>query len=324
MIQHTIDVLDEYMILHGHTRTGEFNLDNKITKCIVELNEYEIPKIYKGGNKVIAKHSLKKHASTFFNDFYNLHKIGYLPDNKLKNILNDRRIRDIQDITDVYNSSVKFIHPFKLPIKYNLDSINGGTLVTQSVLTEERKYHKELLASINMYFTNIELPKRVTEVTTASYIHEITHSQLESYKGIIEEYYNAEVISIFNELLYAYYYSDKKVFDELLVNRLNSIFLCFNAIYEYIEAPFINNIRNAKEYGEFDFHGDVKYLISTLKALKMMIICTSDDNIKKYHVINQVNRVFNGDFTVEELLDKIEVNTENSLDPNGIKKLIRN
>ena len=319
----TIDDLDDYMLLHGHKRTGDFILNDKLINCIVDINNLDIPEINNNKIKSLSKFLLKKHAYTFFNDYYNIHEIGYLSDNKLKALLNNKEISTTSDISDIYNKSAKMINPFKLPINYKLDGINGGTLVTQSVLTEDETLHKELLNKLNLYFTNIELPKRTTEVSTSSYIHEITHSQLESHKGIIEDFNNFEVLSIFNELLYAYNYCEPIIFKKLLTNRLNSLFLSFNSIYEYKEANFIKSVIGGIEYGDFDYHTDIKYLISTLKALKLFIKCTGDDRVTKYHIINLINKVFNGDMTVEELLDKIEINQDNILESNYINKLLK-
>jgi len=319
----TIDDLDDYMLLHGHKRTGDFKLNDKLINCIVDINNLDIPEINNNIIKSLSKFLLKKHAYTFFNDYYNIHEIGYLSDNKLKALLNNKEISTTSDISDIYNKSAKMIDPFKLPINYKLDSINGGTLVTQSILTEDETLHKELLNKLNLYFTNIELPKRTTEVSTSSYIHEITHSQLESHKGIIEDFNNVEVLSIFNELLYAYNYCEPIIFKKLLTNRLNSLFLSFNSIYEYKEANFIKSVIGGIEYGEFDYHTDIKYLISTLKALKLFIKCTGDDRVTKYHIINLINKVFNGDMTVEELLDKVEINQDNILESNYINKLLK-
>ena len=319
----TIDDLDDYMLLHGHKRTGDFILNDKLINCIVDINNLDIPEINNNKIKSLSKFLLKKHAYTFFNDYYNIHEIGYLSDNKLKALLNNKEISTTSDISDIYNKSAKMINPFKLPINYKLDGINGGTLVTQSVLTEDETLHKELLNKLNLYFTNIELPKRTTEVSTSSYIHEITHSQLESHKGIIEDFNNVEVLSIFNELLYAYNYCEPIIFKKLLTNILNSLFLSFNSIYEYKEANFIKSVIGGIEYGDFDYHTDIKYLISTLKALKLFIKCTGDDRVTKYHIINLINKVFNGDMTVEELLDKIEINQDNILESNYINKLLK-
>ena len=314
--------LNDYMLLHGHSRAGEFNFNDELIEAIKAINELDIPELNGVEIKYITRHKLKKQAYMFFNDFYNLHKIGYLSDKKLKSILSDKRIQQIEDITNIYNSSATFINPLKLPINYVLDNYNGGTLVTQAVLTEDHELHKQLLPNMNVYFTSIKLPTRPTDVVTSSYIHEITHSQLESYKGIIEEFNNAEVLSIFNELLYAYNYCDKKIFDVLLVNRLNSLFMCFNSIYKFKTTKSRDNILEDEEYSDFNYQTDIKYMISTLKALKMFSLCC-EDHITKYHIINLVNKVFNGEFTVEELLDKLNINQENIIETDHIKKIIK-
>lgn len=88
----TIDDLDDYMLLHGHKRTGDFILNDKLINCIVDINNLDIPEINNNKIKSLSKFLLKKHAYTFFNDYYNIHEIGYLSDNKLKALLNNKEI----------------------------------------------------------------------------------------------------------------------------------------------------------------------------------------------------------------------------------------
>lgn len=319
-MKYTIEDLNDYMLFHGQKRIGDFELTNSFTKLIVDINSLDIPEVTPS-SKLINKFILKKHAYSFFNDYYNLHKIGYLPDNKLKKIMSARKVSNINEITDIYNKSAVEINPLKLPIYANLNNPFEGRLVVQDLLCDEDK-EKDILSNINVFFTGIRIPKRITELTTASYIHEVTHSQLESYKGIIEDYNNIEVLSIFNELFYAYTNCDKKVFKELLVNRLNNLLLSFASIYDYKEADFITTIKDGREYGEFDYHSDLKYLLSTLKALKMFVLCI-EDNVQKYHIIKIINKVFNGEYTVEDLLNELKINNNEPIKASEVKALLK-
>ena len=46
----------------------------------------------------------------------------------------------------------------------------------------------------------------------------------------------------------------------------------------------------------------------------------TDDMVLKYHTINLINKVFNGNLSVEELLDKVEIDNENILNPDNITR----
>ena len=74
----------------------------------------------------------------------------------------------------------------------NEDIFSGS--VTE-VLTNNPKHH--------IIFREINLSSTTSEHTSASYIHEITHTQLDRLKGTIKEYYNSEVLSLFNEFFHA-------------------------------------------------------------------------------------------------------------------------
>ena len=181
---------------------------------------------------------------------------------------------------------------------------------------------KELLSKLEMYFTHICLPIRKTEIATANYVHEITHTQLESHKGIIEEYYNSEVLSIFNELFYLYSIGDKKAYTQLLVKRINDILDYFLRMYEFKKYTFMQSVNEDHTYNEYDYHSDLRYTLSTLKAIKLLPSVMTDDMVLKYHTINLINKVFSGNMSVEELLDKVGIDNENILDTENIKRVL--
>ena len=320
MVVRTMEDLNDYMLLHGHKSLGEFELTDELTNSVVEINKINVP--FDNGTqfKYISKLRMKHNAKEFFNDYYKLHNVGYLPDRQLIKLVNSRRIASIEDIIDAYNRAAKMISPFKLPIKYNINNVNGGVLITQALVTEDHEYFEQLLPNLNLYFTGINLSKSITDITTASYIHEITHSQVESNKTVVDEFHNAEVLSIFNELFYAYKY-DITLFNFLLLNRLNGLFMSFDSIYALKTSKSRKNIIQGKEYSDFDYHTDVKYLTSTLKALKLLADYIDKGNSS--FITHQIDRVFEGQRTVEDCLSDLNITLDNSLNPDNVKKLIR-
>lgn len=318
----TIDDINEYNLFHGHKRIGDFEFTDSFIEKIKAINELKLPEIKVDDNKPLMKHILKKHAYAFFNDYYKLHDIGYLPDNKAIKIKSDKEIETCDDIAEIYNKSASYIDPFKLPTIFDKKDIYDGVLNPQIINTcvNDNRLFRELLPKLDVYFTHINLPMRKTEITTANYVHEITHTQLESQKGIIEEYYNSEVLSIFNELFYLYSIGDKKAYTQLLVKRINDIFDSFTNMYEFERHNFIKSVNKDHTYNEFDYHSDLKYTLSTLKAIRLLPSVMTDDMVLKYHTINLINKVFNGNLSVEELLDKVEIDNENILNPDNITR----
>lgn len=321
MVVRTMEDLNDYMLLHGHKTLGDFELSDELTSAVCEINEIEVPLQNGTRFNYISEFKMRKNAKEFFNDYYKLHNVGYLPDKKLYKLVKSKKIASIEDIIEEYNNAAKMVSPFKLPINYNINNVNGGTLITQALVTEDHEYFEQLLPYLNLYFTGINLSKSVTDITTSSYIHEITHSQIESHKTAVDEFHNAEVLSIFNELFYAYKH-DITLFDFLLMNRLNGIFMSFNSIYTFKTSKSGKNIIEGRDYTEFDYHTDIKYLTSTLKALKLLS-CYIDKKPNTSFITHQISRVFEGQRTVEDCLSDLNVTLENSMNPDNIKKLIR-
>ena len=54
---------------------------------------------------------------------------------------------------------------------------------------------------MNPIFNSVELSIYKTKFSYLTYIHELVHSQVDSVKYNIENYYNSEIASIFMELL---------------------------------------------------------------------------------------------------------------------------
>lgn len=136
--------------------------------------------------------------------------------------------------------------------------------------------------------------------TSSSYVHEITHTQVDSLKGSLEEYYNVEVLSIFNELFHASIL-DK---DEKIL-RLNDS----RRIYEMsITAQELRkNFDGKNNMDRNELLDCCKYLISDLKAYDLFITFYNANNSVKNDILDDVQSVFDGIITVEELLAKYDV-----------------
>ena len=198
---------------------------------------------------------------------------------------------------------VKPTNPLKLPINLisSTDVFSGS--VTE-VITNT-KHH--------IVFREINLSKSVSEQTSASYIHEITHTQLDRLKGTIKEYYNLEILSIFNELFHA------SILDsEERVLRLNDS----RRIYEMsIVAQELVDYHNGLSPMDRDEQLDnCKYLVSGLKAYNLFITFYYGSDELKNDILDDIQSVFNGYLTVEELLEKYNITFENSQEP---KRLIK-
>ena len=76
-------------------------------------------------------------------------------------------------------------------------------------------------------------------------------------------------------------------------------------------------------FNEVDYYVCSKYLISILKAFKLLSIYLENKNNVSNYIIHQTNRVFEGHRSVEQYLNDLGISYENSLDGNILKKLLR-
>lgn len=272
---------DEEIIARGYSPYPQIikpslelvNLANILSKLPISITNYPVHQM-----------SLKDatyDTQAFLNEYYNLHKIPYIK------------------IRKNGKYSIKNIHPYYLPL-YGIkdESIFSGSVIEEII----RK------TSTHICFGGINLCQTVTEQTSSSYTHELTHTQLDHQLGIIKEYYNSEVLSIFNELFHASLLDQ----DERIL-RLNDS----RRIYEIktiIDSLCTNN--NSRE----DSLIDSLYLVSNLKCYNLFVTFYYGSSSIKKEIIRDIQSIFDGYMTVEELLTKYDITFESSLNE---KRLIK-
>ena len=256
--------------------------DDSLLALLQELQELPI------ANKEYTVHQMKIEdalydAQTFLRYYYKLRKVPYLHMSKVLGF-NFHLIREV--------------NPLKLPITLvPTDDIFSGSVT--EILTKEssRKPH--------IIFRGINLSKTITEQTSASYIHEITHTQVDRLKGAIKEYYNLEVLSIFNELFHASVL-DK---DEFLLRlndsrRIHEMSVIAQELKEYSQGLTTMSREELLDC--------CKYLISGLKAYNLFITFYYADDYLKNEILDDIQAVFNGYSTIEEILYKHRITLETS------------
>lgn len=306
-----INNIDDYMTFHGHTTMEGMPIDENFVDYMVELYRLanEDYKTSKPNNYSL--NILKGNAKEFFKSLgITLHDVGYFPDDKVEEFLKDMELTNINELITLYNKGAKFVSPFDIAIKPTTTHCFNALTKEQLLICENSKNQKKLLSSLNVFFDHIEISSILGDITTASYIHEITHTQLEDQKGIIDNLYNAEVLSIFNELLYAYSVNDSLLLI-MLRNRVNEAFNCFSFIYQKQKHSKI----------DYDTHMDHKYLVSTIKAIELFSIYVTQHGKTSMNIINEINKVYQGCISLEELLDKFEVNNKEAIDIGYSRKL---
>lgn len=242
-----------------------------------------------------------------------------LPKEKLRTILKSSRdflnsTYDLHYVPFEYYKKNPFLkiqitsdtNPFSLPIKRVKDEDDFYGCLREFITFEPNP---------KITFRHIELPKRATKLTSLSYTHEITHSQLNHMRGLIEEYYNTEVLSIFNELLHAYHTDDQecllRIHDE---RRLSELAICINELSKYQGT-------NDEEIKSVLLEGSC-YCTSTLKAYNMFIRYYYGTQKIKKELRRGVQNVIDGDLTLEDELKKLDISFENSQDIKALRKYL--
>ncbi len=198
------------------------------------------------------------------------------------------------------------INPLKLPINLTKSNdIFSGSLT--EIIPNDNK---------PIIFYEVNLNSQITEQTSSSYVHEITHTQLDSLKGSTKEYYNTEVLSIFNELFHTSIL-DK---DERLLKLNDS-----RRIHEMsISAQELRNHFEGKKTMDRDTLLDCcKYLISDLKAYNLFVTFYNANESIKNEILDDVQSVFDGFMTVEELLSKYDITYDSVEDSPKILKYFK-
>lgn len=305
------DIIRMNMLIHGHdTDVQLLDLNEKLVDLAVMLattEDYENT----GFDAVSIKPRLVlKESKVFLRERFVLHKVPYADEVMLKLKLHGRIVSEEKDLLRLYNKVGIKVDPFEIPIRYVKEPYYYGNVSLLTNLSDD----EEFLKNMKLFFKSIDLGHRTNEMTGVCYVHEIVHTQVESLKGIVREYYNSEVLSIFMELLYANSRSPE-LFKETLKNRINMFLTEFHSLYNYL-----TNKENT--YDKWHNIISCKYIVSTLKAFKMYDMYVRENEFGKSNILWLVQKVFSGIKSLEDILDELGITYENSLEAEHIANLI--
>lgn len=198
------------------------------------------------------------------------------------------------------------IHPYGLPITRikGEDSFYGS-------LREVLDFKDDRL--INQSYKGIELSKKITDLSALSYTHEITHSELNHVKGIINDYSNIEFLSIFLEILQAYETSPDllRLHDQERLLELSGI---INELTKYHTSE--EDIKEVLVEGS-------SYAESTLKAYSLFIKYYNSSSSIKKEILNNIQKIFNYEISVEEFLTIYEITFTSSQNVKSISNYLK-
>ena len=272
---------DEEIIRHGYKQYPEIiDTSSKLMKTIDEISYFDnITRKFKV--KLISKEIALSNSRTFLENNFRLH-----------NVLVAVPVKIGSSVLQVTPQS-----PFSIPIvEEEIKRVFSGSVI---------EFFADEISQI--LFKGIILSSLYTEQTSVSYVHEITHTQLDSMPGIVSEYYNSEVSSIFLELLYSHSTNENLL-------RLNDS----NRILELINM-IITVLTESKDERDRLLEAS-KYICSTLKAINLFIKYYYGSNAIKKDILTNIQKVFSGNLSLEEMLSKYDITYESSQDENTLKK----
>lgn len=289
----------------GYKEYGDFDIN-----ALRQLYSFNSP--FKGLNlgtelgnlrniSTLSLEELKSEAISFYRKYFSVHPIDYLDLMTL-----DENKDDILSSTSVDEAHQKFVSlcskmsPFDIPISKKADYCTFGNIKKSVVLSKELADYENRIVP----FDSIELGGPLNRLSIATYIHQIGYSQLESNIGFSSIYLHKGVISIFLEKLAAL---ELDPTGELLKKQERTRFAY---IYRMICFALIGQA--SKE--------DYMQIYSSLLAEKLFdnyMKEKSDANRRKY--IYDIQDVFDGKTTVEDLLGKQNVNINNAKSTSMIK-----
>ena len=306
------EIIIANMLIHGHdTDIKLVELSDKLIDLAVMLakdEEYEKSEFkatYKQPKLIL------RDSKVFLRNKFILHKVPYADEVMIKLKLHGRLVRSENDLIKLYNGVGRLVDPFELPVRFVNEPYYYGNVSLCTNISD----NPEFLKHMKIFFKSIELGHKTNDMTGVCYVHEIVHTQLESIKGIVKDYYNSELLSIFIELVYAY---EKGVvlLRETLKNRINMFLTEFHSLYNFISSKDIT------EDGLWHNVIACKYIVSTVKAFHLFCNYYIGDEIEKNNILWEIQSVFSGRKSLEDVLDILGITYQNSLEQTHIQTLI--
>lgn len=306
------EIIIANMLIHGHdTDIKLVELSDKLIDLAVMLakdEEYEKSEFkatYKQPKLIL------RDSKVFLRNKFILHKVPYADEVMIKLKLHGRLVRSENDLIKLYNGVGRLVDPFELPVRFVNEPYYYGNVSLCTNISD----NPEFLKHMKIFFKSIELGHKTNDMTGVCYVHEIVHTQLESIKGIVKDYYNSELLSIFIELVYAY---EKGVvlLRETLKNRINMFLTEFHSLYNFL------NSKDITEDGLWHNVIACKYIVSTVKAFHLFCNYYIGDDIEKNNILWEIQSVFSGRKSLEDVLDILGITYQNSLEQTHIQTLI--
>ena len=195
---------------------------------------------------------------------------------------------EIKIVTD-FNLHAKQTDIFSIPLNYTMQANRTGYTELGTLIPSDQS----VVDLIKSTVSEINICGPSDYLTVITYEHELIHVLLRNYKGIIEDYYHEEVLPIFVEKLIS--------FESDPTEELNKKTETFRI------RGHQDDIRLITKNQDFLDEGAHKHLISGLLANCMFYRYYNETPLGRRYMLDEVQKVLNGEKTVEQLLQEQEI-----------------
>lgn len=253
----------------------------KEIRNFVDSNSYPLtPGIPMSASRV------KRQTREFFTSLFRVHSVYILPEKY--DLIFDRYLGSKVKTTEGFSSLIlkyaSYDTPFYIPLKQEVnDPYYSGLICYYADGLDE-----EALPIINSKIVTSPF----TNLTPSFYVNQICSTQLDGVRGSVPNFHDREVLSILMEKILAYESSDD----------------IFQAVHNYRMHELQVDMHLIKE----DPKNNViwSFIISTIKAEELFDYYLSLTNKDKREFFKTIQRVFDGEITLYELLLDGEVSLE--------------
>lgn len=306
MVCRSISVLDD-SIVHGMKLKKIIAPTDNMIDVLNEINHNwmidHILTIRKVSPKI-----MKNNARRFMESRFRLNKVLY------KNVLLDIETLLLKGINNqnlflAINNSIGIrLNPFLLPVSFTAQKDGMQKVVEDFIYFS----NDDCLRNLRISVSRIVLDKVVTEMTESTYVHEITHTQVLEHKGIIENYFNGEVLPIFLELLKVYESGNQNLMDLYDSNRFECLVDYFNCLDDSVIFP--------GDYTEDTLYKCSMYAESIVKAYSLFIEYVKGSSLVKKYILNGIQDIFDGNLKLEEFLSCFGITFESCFNDQKLLK----
>lgn len=262
----------------------------------------------------IATSDIVPKAKGIMEKYFKLHDISYISDEGFTTILQGISVGDVTSVDSERLNEIKervegmseTISPFDLPLDFIPGHFMVGEIKKPIILLDD----EDFLKSQRLLFSKITLGDNATLLSSATAAHEYTHSQLESVRGSCKHYHNREVLPIFMEKLAVLELDPSGKLLEISSRMRN------RDLFENI-AVLSGGLDN---FSRTELVESSVYVNSILQANALFDRYINGSDDVQGNILNGIQAVFDGESTVEALLDNMGVNFENSAKAAMVKK----